>query len=276
VSDSRTAIEVIRPPDGRRPRLALFDFDGTLSLVRAGWQDVMVPMMVEHLEVLATGLARERLRALVAADVAETTGRQTIHQMIRFARRVAEFGGAPLDPRRCKAEYNRRLLRHIAARREALASGRAAPDSLLLAGARAMLEALAAGGVAMALVSGTDDPYVRQEAALLDIAKYFGQHIYGALDDYEASEKERIVARLAAEARVPGDRLLVFGDGFVEIRAVRAAGGYAVGVASDEAAGGGRLSPWKRERLLAAGADLIVPDFAEHRALAALLLAGGP
>ena len=28
---------------------ALFDFDGTLSLIREGWQDIMVPMMVEKL-----------------------------------------------------------------------------------------------------------------------------------------------------------------------------------------------------------------------------------
>ena len=27
-------------------RHALFDFDGTLSLIRAGWQEVMVPQMV--------------------------------------------------------------------------------------------------------------------------------------------------------------------------------------------------------------------------------------
>ena len=30
-------------------RFCLFDFDGTLSLIREGWQDVMVPMMVDVL-----------------------------------------------------------------------------------------------------------------------------------------------------------------------------------------------------------------------------------
>jgi phosphoglycolate phosphatase-like HAD superfamily hydrolase len=272
VTEPPTAIEIVRPPRGVRPQLAVFDFDGTLSLIRAGWQNVMVPMMVECLEALGTGRLREDLRALAAADVAQSSGRLTIHQMTGLARRVAEFGGAPLDPRAYKAEYGRRLLRHIAGRREALASGRAAPDEMLVAGSRAMLAALAEAGVALALFSGTDEPYVREEARLLGIDRYFGPHIYGALDDYEASEKRQVVARLLAASGVAGERLLVFGDDFVEIEAVKAAGGYAVGVATDESAWGGRTVAAKRERLLRAGADMIIRDFAEHRAIARLLV----
>jgi phosphoglycolate phosphatase-like HAD superfamily hydrolase len=272
VTESPTAIEIVRPPRGVRPELAIFDFDGTLSLIRAGWQSVMVPMMVEHLEALGTGRSREDLRALAADDVAQSSGRLTIHQMIGLARRVAELGGAPLDPHEYKAEYGRRLLRHIAGRREALASGRAAPDEMLVAGARAMLAALAKAGITLALFSGTDEPYVREEARLLDIDRYFGPHIYGALDDYEASEKRQVVARLLAASGVAGERLLVFGDDFVEIEAVKAAGGYTVGVASDESACGGRTVAAKRERLLRAGADMIIRDFAEHRAIARLLV----
>ena len=272
MTEPPTAIEIVRQPRAMRPELAVFDFDGTLSLIRAGWQNVMVPMMVECLEALGTGRSREDLRALAAADVARSSGRLTIQQMMGLARRVAEFGGAPLDPRQYKAEYGRRLLRHIGARREALASGAAAPDEMLLAGSRGMLAALAAAGVTLALFSGTDEPYVREEAHLLGIDRYFGQHIYGALDDYEASGKDRVVARLLAARSAAGDRLLVFGDDFVEIEAVKAAGGYAVGVASDESAWGGRTVAAKRARLLEAGADMIVCDFAEHKAIARLLV----
>ena len=43
-------IEIINPNIVRgRIRHALFDFDGTLSLIREGWQDVMIPKMVEWL-----------------------------------------------------------------------------------------------------------------------------------------------------------------------------------------------------------------------------------
>ncbi|MCX5684528.1 MAG: HAD family hydrolase [Planctomycetota bacterium] len=170
-------IEIIRPPGGRRLRAAVFDFDGTLSLIRTGWQDIMIPMMVEHLARLATGLAPERLRAMMVEDVAETTGMLTIVQMIRFAQRVAEFGGTPLDPKEYKAEYKRRLLVHIAARRTALVERSVTPDSLLVAGSRAMLEGLAARGLALCLASGSDEPEVREEAGLLDLARYFGNDI---------------------------------------------------------------------------------------------------
>jgi phosphoglycolate phosphatase len=39
------------PAFAPRPRIShvLFDFDGTLSLIRQGWPEVMVPMFVEML-----------------------------------------------------------------------------------------------------------------------------------------------------------------------------------------------------------------------------------
>ena len=59
-------LEIIRPgASAARARVALFDFDGTLSLIRSGWVDVMVPMMVEILAGLNTGETDAELRALV-------------------------------------------------------------------------------------------------------------------------------------------------------------------------------------------------------------------
>ena len=37
----------------------------------------------------------------------------------------------------------------------------------------------------MYLASGTDEHYVREEAALLEIDSYFGENINGAIDDYQ-------------------------------------------------------------------------------------------
>ena len=49
LQDSR--VEVVRDVDLKNPpRCAVFDFDGTLSLIRQGWPNVMVPMMVEALK----------------------------------------------------------------------------------------------------------------------------------------------------------------------------------------------------------------------------------
>ena len=55
-------IEIVHSdfPRGRF-RSVLFDFDGTLSLIREGWPQVMIPMMVEVLR--ETGTAGKRRRA---------------------------------------------------------------------------------------------------------------------------------------------------------------------------------------------------------------------
>ena len=61
-----------------------------------------------------------------------------------------------------------------------------------------------------------------------------------------------------------GASLLGFGDGYVEICNVKSAGGVAVGVASDEAGRSGKPDAWKRDRLIGAGADLVVPDYRDY------------
>ena len=48
-------IETIRPATSPDARVALFDFDGSLSLIRTGWMQVMIPMMIEILGELKTG-----------------------------------------------------------------------------------------------------------------------------------------------------------------------------------------------------------------------------
>src|SRR5262245_47427471 len=85
----------------------LFDFDGTISLIRQGWPDVMLPMFLEACP-RRPGESESALRALLTEDIATLTGKQTIYQMIRLAERVAERGGKPLDPLEYKHEYLRR------------------------------------------------------------------------------------------------------------------------------------------------------------------------
>jgi phosphoglycolate phosphatase len=67
-----------------------------------------------------------------------------------------------------------------------------------------------------------------------------------------------------------GPEFVTFGDGYVEIEDTKAVAGIAVGVASDEVNRQG-INEWKRERLIQAGADLIIPDFREHERLVAYL-----
>ena len=185
---------------------------------------------------------------------------------------MAEFGGTPRDPREYKRIYNERLLAHIAGRLSALREGRASPEEFTVPGARKFLEDLCARGVRCYLASGTDEIYVREEAELLGVARYFSG-IYGAQEDWKKFSKRIVIERIIAEHRLQGEEFAAFGDGFVEIQEAKAVGGIAVGVASDEG-NPGTLNPWKRERLIRAGADLIVPDFQDHEALLEYLVEG--
>ncbi len=263
-----TSIEIIRElQPGHTFRHALFDFDGTLSLIREGWPDVMVPMMVE--EILATGTTEppEEIRRHCHDFVMRLNGKQTIYQMIQLAEEVRARGGRPLEPLRYKQKYHGRLMEKIMRRLEDLRAGRSRPEDYLVPGAFAMLSALRQRGLALYLASGTDERYVREEAELLGLIPYFGSRVYGAVDDYKNYSKKLVIERILRENHVPGSALVGFGDGYVEIQNIRSSGGVAVAVASDEASRSGKPDAWKRERLIGVGADLVIPDFCEAEAL---------
>jgi len=248
-------------------RHILFDFDGTLSLIREGWAEVMTAMFLEMLPRL-TGETETDARQLLHDDIMRQNGKQTIYQMIQFAERVRERGGQAREPLWYKGEYLRRLDHRIAGRIAGLRNASLNADDFLVSGARAVLEDLKRRGVALYLASGTDEPYVRQEAQLLDLSRYFGEHIYGALDDYRKFSKKMVIERILRENGITGRQLLAFGDGYVEIQNTKEADGLAVAVASDEANNGsGRIDQWKRRRLIGVGADVVIPDFRDGGAL---------
>jgi phosphoglycolate phosphatase len=250
----------------------LFDFDGTLSLIRQGWPEVMVPMFVAAMPRLP-GESDDDLRQLVLDDIMRLTGKQTIYQMIQLADRIRQRGGEPREPLEYKHEYLRRLQQRIAGRVAGLRSGAIRPDELLVHAVRPLLEHLQSRGLQLYLASGTDERDVRREAELLDVTKYFGPHIYGAQDDYRQFSKQLVIERILRDHGIAGRQLLSFGDGYVELENTKQAGGLAVAVASDEAANGsGRVDPWKRERLLSVGADAVIPDYREAIALVDFIL----
>ena len=245
----------------------LFDFDGTLSLIREGWVDVMMAMFLEMLPPLPHE-TEPATRQMLHDDIMRQNGKQTIYQMIQFAERIKERGGEARDALWYKKEYLRRLDQRIADRLQGLRSGALKPDNFLVLGARAVLENLRQRNVSLYLASGTDEPYVRREARLLRIAGYFGNHIYGALDHYQKFSKKMVIEGILRENNIPGEQLLAFGDGYVEIQNTKEVGGLAVAVASDEANNGsGKMDEWKRKRLLGVGADVVIPDYRDASAL---------
>ncbi|WP_010584916.1 HAD family hydrolase [Schlesneria paludicola] len=246
-----------------RPKLthAVFDFDGTISLIRQGWPEVMVPMFVEMLGP-KPGENETDLRRMAWDDIMRLNGKQTIYQMIQLADRVRERGGEPLEPLWYKHEYLRRLEIRTHERTTGLRNGTVKTEELLVHGVRALLDHLQQEGVTLYLASGTDEYAVKDEANLLDVTRYFGTHIYGALDDYKQFSKKMIIDRILRENEIDGSQLIAFGDGYVEIENTKEVGGLAIAVASDEANNGsGRVDEWKRKRLLGVGADVVIPDY---------------
>ena len=259
-----TAIEIVRESKpGRPPRHVLFDFDGTLSLIREGWPDVMVPMMVEVLSETDTSETPRQLHQLAYNFVMELNGKQTIYQMIRLAEEVGKRGGHSKPPPEYKQTYHERLMSRIRSRREDLRSGKVSPMDMLVPGSSEILRSLRQKGAQLYLASGTDENYVREEVELLQLTPFFGEHVYGAVDDYKSFSKAQVIQRILEENQVPGADLLGFGDGYVEIQNVKTVGGTAVAVASDESGRSGQPDPWKRNRLIGVGADVVIPDFGE-------------
>jgi phosphoglycolate phosphatase-like HAD superfamily hydrolase len=254
-------IEVIRPdfPRGKF-RSVLFDFDGTLSLIREGWPQVMIPMMVKILRETGTSESESELFAAVEEFVMRLNGRQTIYQMIQLAEEVRHRGGQPLEPLKYKHRYHDLLMKRIQGRLEDLQAGRATAEEWTVPGSHELLENLSRRGLDLFLASGTDLKYVRHEAGLLGLTPFFGDRIYGALDDYQNFSKKMVIECIIQEHGLQGEQLLGFGDGFVEIEEIKRAGGVAVAVASDEINRRG-VNQWKRDRLVRAGADLVIPEF---------------
>jgi len=253
---------VRRGASAERARVALFDFDGTISLIRSGWMEVMVPMMVEILAETKSGETEEQLTEIVLEFVGRLTGKQTMYQMIELAENVEKRGARPLEPLQYKKMYLDLLMTKIEHRIEELRKGDVSPEKYLVPGTRALLEGLAARGFRMYCASGTDHLYMAEEARLLDVTRYFGDRVYGALDDYKSFSKAILIQRIMSTAEYCGNEFLVFGDGYVEIEEVKKVGGIAVGVATDEPECRG-VDPWKRTRLVRVGADFIVPHFEE-------------
>ena len=241
--------------------VAFFDFDGTLSRIRSGWQTVMADYMLEVLFGNAeAAAAKPALRERIADAIEGLSGRPTIMQMEWLVTEVELCGGRALPAAAYKAQFAKRIDALVDARVQALQAGSARAADLLVPGAAEFLAMLRGSGVQCYIGSGSDEYAVRAEAHALGITGYFAG-IYGAWPDNLQRDKHALVAQVLAESGCSGAQLFGFGDGAIDMQAVCAAGGFAVGVAFDELAGAG-LDAGKRDRLLAAGAHLVVGDYA--------------
>lgn len=260
-----TDVEIVNPHLRRGPfAAAVFDFDGTVSLVREGWARIMAELGRDLLA--ERGLPRETgLMPYLEDQMLRLSGKPSIFQMHRLADIVRDRGGARPDPDAMLAEFLRRLFAVTDGRKAELVSG-VKPQAWTVPGTHDLLDNLRRRGVALYLASGTDLKYVREEAALLDLDRYFGERVYAPADNTPDFSKRDVFARIAAEHGT----VLSFGDGYSETVEAKRIGATVVGVASQEAGVPG-VSAMKRAMLTELGADAIVPDYTSQEPLVAWL-----
>lgn len=259
-----------------RPRCAVFDFDGTLSLIRGGWTEIMVTMMADHLLTLpGTKETAETLHETVRHYVLGLNGKPTIYQMQRFAAEITARGGEAEHPQHYHEEYLRRLGIRIDERKARIRAGEATPDDLLVPGAREFLMTLAKAGVELTLASGTEQVFIEEESRVLGIDAFFEGRIYGPGTDPMAFTKLQVMQDLLSRHGIDAAALIGVGDGVVETQNMSGLGGLTIGVASDEQLRAGACEPWKRERLIESGAHLIIPDYQHAAELAERLVGRG-
>lgn len=262
-----TDIELIQEFERGKIKHVLFDFDGTISRLREGWQRIMAPVCVEMIcgDTQPTPAIIEEVDRMID----ETTGIQTIFQMQRLEQMVREHGLVPehkvRTPLEYKQVYNDRLMEPVNARIAEIKSGKKNVDDFLIRGVRRFLDLISQKEAVLYVFSGTDRDDVRNEAKCLGVDQYFVE-IWGALPSVEEYSKEKVIRDIIREHGLRGPQVLAIGDGPVELRNVKDAGGIALGVCSDEKRGTG-WDDSKRPRLLRAGADLLIPDFGEADAL---------
>jgi phosphoglycolate phosphatase-like HAD superfamily hydrolase len=254
-------VEVIKQKQPEvQPKLAFFDFDGTVSLVRAGWMEIMIRQSLDALRATGTSECEAELRPVVEEFIFRLTGQPTICQMMELAENVRKRGGVALEPAQYKQQFLEELREASDRRILDLRDGDRPPDIHMVPGTRAVLEDLQRRGVRLYLVSGTDDALVQEEARLFDVARYFDGGVYGSPGDDANFSKRGFVGQVMAKGEVKGPEMIGFGDGHAEVEAVKDVGGLAVGLATREPACD-RVDEWKRERLIESGADYIIPNF---------------
>jgi phosphoglycolate phosphatase len=264
------AIEILRSDLPRGGfRAVLFDFDGTLSLLREGWPAVMTELMVAELH--KTG-STDDCSTVIESIVVGLNGRPTIVQMQALAAEIARRGGRPADPVKYAREYQDRLLRLIGNRYDEIRTDRARPADWAVPGSHALLDRLRSRGMILVLASGTDVTNVRREAELLGLTPYFESMLFAPSGDDPQFSKRQVIERQLNEHGLRGEELLGFGDGVVETAEVRRVGGVAVGVASEQPPRRG-VHPRKREHLIHAGADVVIADYDCRERLLAWLFA---
>lgn len=262
-------VETIKVPGSPADILyAIFDHDGTISVLREGWEEVMLPVMLESIcGASLNNISEKKLDDLTQRCkdfISQTTGSQTIIQMIGLSDMVRSEGYVGDDEVKSGTHYKEvyldRLMEIVNSRIKDLEEGRKNMSDFTINGVVNLLKVFKEKGVKMYLASGTDQDNVIEEANKLGYAHYFDGGVFGSIGNEIGDAKRKVIQRILDETSCKGENLVVLGDGPVEIIEGKNVGALCIGIASKEV-DKGKIDPKKRERLIRAGANYIIPDF---------------
>lgn len=252
-------LEIVRPHKSTRPlKAAVFDYDGTISLIVEGWQNLLLEIFQKHLQECPDGdkISEGRLREIIDLN----TGKQTIAQTYSLVEEMKKLGGKPLSPQKYLDEYLQQLDGLTTPRVQDLKSGKNR-ERYLVPGIREFLAMLRQHGLTMFVVSGSPESTVQEGIELFGLSQYFDGGVFGTLPNREDFSKAAIIDEFLKKRGLCGEELVGFGDGHVETSDVHRIGGLAVGIAFNETERKG-IDAQRRLRLIAAGANWIISNYA--------------
>ena len=248
----------------------ILDHDGTISTLREGWETVMHKVMIEEIcgEKLLHISSDEynRLSIICEKFINDTTGIQTIIQMMGLRDIILEEGYVQRDkvktPAEYKAIYLDNLMYSVNDRIKKYNNGERSIHDFTILGSVEMLKSFHGKNLKLFLASGTDEDSVVAEAQSLGYSNLFSGGIRGSKGNEIGDAKKIVINRIIEEGNCKGENLMVVGDGPVEIIEGRKVGALCIGIASDEVRRHG-MNYKKRTRLIRAGSNIIIPDFSQ-------------
>lgn len=249
-------------------RLVIWDFDGTVSLLRAGWAEIMSGLFLEKWRATVAPQAPDAEQARLQQDLLRLNGHPPIHQMMDFADQVRRRGGTPESPEAYHQAFQERLSRRIQERLEE--SRLQGGDAGLVPGARRLLECLQQAGVQQHLLSGTARTDLLVEVTELRLTTFFPPpHIHGPGPDDTTFRKAFVMEQLQRSTGFSPNEIACIGDGRVEMVEANRLGFFTLGVACPETElphDPGALDPSKLAILQEAGAQSILRDYLDTSA----------
>jgi len=267
-------IEVVEEYPLERPiKYAMFDHDGTISVLRQGWEAIMQPLMLRSIAggefTKLSSSQKDTIADKITQLIGQTTGAPTIVQMeglVELIQREGYVSASSIQsPEYYKQEFLQLLNNLVDNRTDRFQQGELGIEDFTMKGVIPFLQKLQDTSVELYLASGTDEDNVIHEANTLGYGSWFTGGIYGARPD-GISAKRKVLQQLLQEKQTKPSEILVIGDGPSEIREGRKVGAVCVGIASDEVRRFG-INYDKRQRLIRAGAHYIIHDFSQQEAL---------